>query len=403
MAEHLIRSNTSISLPRAAGPQQTARPTSGDRLPNSRPPSRQDDPETGRLKIDGPSVNAGADPHAGSVGNPLGPSDEESSASAGRPLGIGTHNHCDDAPAGDRVAAAEAEHPIFTPPCQWLAETEGAQIGSSALGRSTECVVFGSCRGGGRSSSVWSPWSGSDKACSPSPSPPRTASCGNGEPEPRRHRPTAQDAPHETFESILTAAAATVAVLGAAGCGSDETRSEPTAAPPITGEDAIAAISGDLQLEMIPVGPQPDGSFRLDAVLKAVGGSMYSPRVDVVVPAGTTVAAGALTGQQVVSEAGVGRCEQSTDTTWECYTDESTVSTVPMTMELFVTPPPEPTGTSTSPAPRCSTSGSSTTNVTGRRAATPTPPTTPSQSPSSNVPCGSKTLQGIETALQMVQ
>ena len=138
---------------------------------------------------------------------------------------------------------------------------------------------------------------------------------------------------------LLTAAAATVAVLGAAGCGSDETRSEPTAAPPITGEDAIAAISGDLQLEMIPVGPQPDGSFRLDAVLKAVGGSMYSPRVDVVVPAGTTVAAGALTGQQVVSEAGVGRCEQSTDTTWECYTDESTVSTVPMTMELFVTPP----------------------------------------------------------------
>lgn len=35
----------------------------------------QDDPETGRLKIDGPSVNAGANPHAGSVGNPLGPPD----------------------------------------------------------------------------------------------------------------------------------------------------------------------------------------------------------------------------------------------------------------------------------------------------------------------------------------
>ena len=140
----------------------------------------------------------------------------------------------------------------------------------------------------------------------------------------------------------LTAVVVAAAIAGAAGCGSDDpTVGDPNdaAQPPITGEDAIAAISGDLQLEMIPVGPQPDGTFRLDAVLKAVGGSMYSPRVDVVVPAGTTVAAGALTGQQVVSEAGVGRCEQSTDTTWECYTDESTVSTVPMTMELFVTPP----------------------------------------------------------------
>jgi hypothetical protein len=62
------------------------------------------------------------------------------------------------------------------------------------------------------------------------------------------------------------------------------------------------------------------------------------PRVDLVVPAGTTVTAGALTGQNIVSVTGVGRCGQTTDTTWECYTDESTVDD-PLTMELFVTPP----------------------------------------------------------------
>ena len=44
MAEHLIRSNTSISLP-AAGSQQTARPMAGDRLANSRPSSRRTTPK----------------------------------------------------------------------------------------------------------------------------------------------------------------------------------------------------------------------------------------------------------------------------------------------------------------------------------------------------------------------
>jgi hypothetical protein len=139
---------------------------------------------------------------------------------------------------------------------------------------------------------------------------------------------------------LLTAAAATVAVIGAAGCGSDETRSEPTAAPPITGEDAIAEISGDLQLELIPVGPQPDGSIAVNAIMKVGDNSVYWPRVDLDVPAGTTVTAGTLTPQQIVSsETGLGRCESTADTTWECYTDESTVGSVPLTMELFVTPP----------------------------------------------------------------
>lgn len=138
----------------------------------------------------------------------------------------------------------------------------------------------------------------------------------------------------------LAAVAATVAVIGAAGCGSDETRSEPTAAPPITGEDAIAAISGDLQLELIPVGPQPDGSIAVNAVMKVGGGSVYWPRVDLDVPAGSIVTAGTLTPQQIVSSAtGLGRCEPTADTTWECYTDESTVGSVPLMMELFVTPP----------------------------------------------------------------
>jgi hypothetical protein len=138
---------------------------------------------------------------------------------------------------------------------------------------------------------------------------------------------------------LLTAAAATVAIVGAAGCGSDDTTvGDPSdAAPQITGEDAIAEISFDLQLELVPGGPQPDGSIAVNAILDAPNGTVRWPRVDLAVPAGTTVTAGTLTPRPVTSETGIGRCAGIT--LWECYTDVFTVSSVPLTMELFVTPP----------------------------------------------------------------
>lgn len=143
-----------------------------------------------------------------------------------------------------------------------------------------------------------------------------------------------------TKSSRALAAAMAVAVAAiTAGCGSEEAVGDPSdAQPPITGEDAIAEISGDLRLELVPVGAQPDGSIAVDAVLQTTSETVFEPRVDVVVPLGSMVEAGDLTGESITSVTGVGRCERINDTTWACYTDEFTVD-MPITMELFVTPP----------------------------------------------------------------